>query len=135
MKRIILLFFSYLAVLTPLACTRIEPLKVGDAVWAQWTPQLWYRGRIEAACERGFKIRFDAQDEKCSPPTELAKDITPTRTPPDVGMAVLAPGGGDTYRRAKVLAKSGWKYEVEFEDGSRGSFTLKELRLPFVAQP
>lgn len=135
MRRIIYLFFMYLTICSTSACGRIEPLKVGDAVWAQWTPQLWYRGRIEAPCERGFKIRFDAQDEKCSPPAELAKDITPTRATLDPGMVVLAPGGSDAYRRAKVIAESGWKYEVEFEDGSRGSFSLKELRLPFAAQP
>lgn len=128
-----LLLFSCLAVYLGFGCARIEPLKPGDAVWAQWTPELWYHGRIESTCERGFKIRFDAQDEKCSPPEELAKDITPTRLAMNSGTRVLAPSPEGYYRRAVVLDEKGWKYEVEFVDGARGEFQIKELRVPFVS--
>jgi len=128
-----LLLFSYLAIFIGFGCARIEPLKPGDAVWAEWTPELWYHGHIESTCERGFKIRFDAQDEKCSPPEELAKDITPTRMAMNSGMPVLVPSPEGFYRRAKVLEEKGWKYQVEFLDGLRGEFPIKELRLPFVS--
>lgn len=131
MRLIKFMFFNYLALCCFSACGKIPPLKIGDAVWAQWTSSLWYHGRIEASCERGFKIRFDAQDEKCSSPNEIAKDITPTRQALASGMSVLAPGEGDAYVKAKIIQESGWKYEVEFEGGTRGSFSLKDLRLPY----
>ncbi|MFO1464112.1 MAG: hypothetical protein U1F66_10075 [bacterium] len=130
MKKILSIFISYLAIGAGWACQPIQDLKVGDAVWAQWTPQLWYHGRIEAECGRGFKIRFDAQDEKCSPVEEIAKDITPTRTGVQAGMAVLAPQGDGSYVRAQVLEERGWKYAVRYKDGSTGEFSLKELRVP-----
>jgi len=131
MRRNLSLFIGYLAIFLLSACGAIRELKVGDAVWAQWTPGLWYHGRIEAECERGFKIRFDAQDEKCCVPQEVAKDVTPTRTALQSGMQVLAPNADGTYTRAQVLAEDGWKFAVQFSDGGKSEFSLKDLRLPF----
>ena len=134
MNKIISLFFIYLTLSVPTGCVPIEELKAGDAVWAQWTPGLWYHGRIEAKCEGGFKIRFDAQDEKCNPSEQVAKDITPTRLTLQPGMALLAPRGQGTYGTAEFLQKKGWNVLVRFEDGSSGEFSLQELRRPFQAR-
>ena len=122
-------FLSFLWIFFPMACGPSNKLRAGDAVWIQWTPQIWYRGRIETTCDGGFKVRFDDQDEKCSPPQFLAKDISPTRINLESGMRVLAQKESRIYAPAKILEKKGLDYRVEFEDGQIIEVPLRLLRL------
>lgn len=125
MKRSLLI----LGFLACLACGSATKLRPGDAVWIQWTPQIWYHGRIESRCEGGFKVRFDDQDEKCASPSMLAKDISPTRVHLEVGMAVLAQKEPRIYVPAKILEKNGLNYRIQFEDGQIIETPLRLLRL------
>ena len=111
------------------ACIGSSRLRPGDAVWVQWTPQIWYHGRIETTCEGGFKVRFDDQDEKCSPPELLAKDISPTRVTLEPGMRVLAQRDPRSYAPAKILEKNGLSFRVEFDDGQVTDAPLRLLRI------
>ena len=125
MRFAVLIFSCFLA----LACFRAGELRPGDAVWIQWVPGIWYHGRIEAPCAGGFKVRFDDQDEKCSPPEALAKDISPTRVALEPGMEVLAQKEARIYSPAKILEKKGLNYRVEFGDGEVTEAPLRLLRL------
>lgn len=118
-----------LAILALAACIRSGDLRPGDAVWIQWTPQVWYHGRIERECEGGFKVRFDDQDEKCSPPSQLSKDISPTRVNLEPGMRVLAQKDPRIYAPAKILEKTALHYRVQFDDGQISEAPLRLLRL------
>jgi len=124
LKRL-LLIFGILA-LSGCFSNRLRP---GDAVWIQWTPQIWYHGRIESLCEGGFKVRFDDQDEKCSPASMLSKDISPTRVRLEAGMAVLAPKEPRIYVPAKILERRGLNFRVQLEDGQVIDAPLRLLRL------
>ncbi len=112
-----------------MGCGSPTQLRPGDAVWIQWTPQIWYHGRIESPCQGGFKVRFDDQDEKCSPPDLLAKDVSPTRVALEPEMRVLAQKEPRVYAPAKVLEKNGLHYRVEFEDGQIAEAPLRLLRI------
>lgn len=111
------------------ACFSPTELRPGDAVWIQWTPQIWYHGRIESPCEGGFKVRFDDQDEKCSPPQSLAKDVSPTRVALEPGMRVLAQKEPRIYAPARILEKNGLDFRVQFDDGQATLAPLRLLRL------
>lgn len=123
-------FFIFACLWAFLSCTRLETLQPGDAVWVQWTPEIWYHGRIEAACERGFKVRLDDQDEKCSPLTELAKDITPTRSKIQAQTNLLCRKGDGQYYPCLLLHRDGLHFKVRFSDQNEARLPLNDLRIP-----
>lgn len=103
---------------------------VREQVWAEWVPPLWYRGKIEGRCERGLRVRFEQQDEKCNSMEQMAEDFAPRREDVKVGAQVLVPGEEASERlEARVKEIRAQTYRVRLSDGSEQEHILKDLRL------
>ena len=125
--------FRYLAVCLLLAaCARTEGLKVGDAVWAEWTPNLWYHGALDSICDRGFKVRFDDQDEKCNSPEQILRDFAPAQQEVRVGMTLLAKSADGPCYMGQVEALRGLRYLIRYYNGQEAELSVDDLRLPPV---
>ena len=42
-----------------------DELISGVSVFAEWSANSWYHGKVDSACDGGFMILFDDGDTKC----------------------------------------------------------------------
>ena len=113
--------------------TRILPSasvasKVGDVVWAQWTPNSYYHGKIDKACDAGLHVAFDDGDQDCIPAGLIAVDRAPRDADVKAGTRVLAMWNGKLYP-ATVSEATGGTFKVQFDDGATSSVKAADLRL------
>lgn len=106
-----------------------QSFKVGDQVYAEWTPTVWYPGKIDKTCEKGFHVAFNDGDEKCASAQELIADVTPKASDVKVGTRVIAQWANGPFYTASVTAISGDQYSIVYSDKTPGVKTLNELRL------
>ncbi len=128
MKRtivIVLLVVAALTVTVALAAT----LKVGDVVFAEWTTNGWYHGKITKTCAVGFHILFDDGDQKCCTPAQIVKDIVPTPDKVKVGTKVLAQWSNGRFCPGSVTAISAGNYSIHFDDGDNGIVKIEQIRV------
>jgi hypothetical protein len=104
-------------------------LKVGDVVYAEWTSNGWYHGKIDKACQGGWHIAYDDGDQKCCTPAQIAKDVVPPANKVTVGAAVLAQWSDQKYYPGTVSAIAGGDYSINFNDGDKGKVKLAQIRL------
>lgn len=103
--------------------------KPGEAVYAEWTPNGWYHGKIDKQCEVGWHIAFDDGDRKCCTPAQIVKDVVPDASKVKVGSKVLAQWQNNRFYPGKVSAISGGVYSISFDDGDKGTAKLSQIRL------
>lgn len=102
--------------------------KVGDKVWAQWKPNAWYHGTIDAPCDWGVHVKFDDGDQGCFPRELVAVDqpIAPANLVP--GTRVLAIWSNGKYYPATVTGKpAGGKVDVFFDDRTPFKADIKTI--------
>ena len=104
-------------------------LKVGDIVWAEWTTNGWYHGKIDKTCPAGFHVKFDDGDQKCCSTAQIAKDTPPSANAVSVGTKVLAQWQGGKYYPGTVGSISGGNYAINFDDGDNATVKLSQIRL------
>jgi hypothetical protein len=102
--------------------------KEGDVVWAEWTINDWYHGKIARKTASGYEIKFDDGDTA----TVAGSKIAPDRAPKGdllKGTRVLAKWSDDKFYPGKVAdRKADGSYAVDFDDGSKGPAKLSDLR-------
>jgi len=103
--------------------------KIGDAVYAEWTPNGWYHGKIDKICSAGWHIQFDDGDQKCCTLSQIVKDVVPPKSKVKVGSKVLAQWSNGRFYPGKVKAIAGNVYTIAFNDGDTGTATLAQIRL------
>ncbi|NLH49655.1 MAG: DUF4537 domain-containing protein [Myxococcales bacterium] len=104
-------------------------LKVGDVVYAEWSANGWYHGKIDKSCQGGWHIAFDDGDQKCCTPAQIAKDVVPPAAQVKVGTKVLAQWSDQKYYPGTVSAIAGGDYSIHFDDGDNGKVKLAQIRL------
>jgi len=105
------------------------PPKVGQVVYAEWTPNGWYHGKITKTCEAGWHVLFDDGDQKCCTAAQIVKDIVPKPAKVKVGSKVLAVWSNGKFYPGKVSAISAGVYSIAFDDGDNGTANLSQIRL------
>lgn len=103
--------------------------KVGDPVFAEWTTNGWYHGKIDKQCEAGWHIAFDDGDQKCCTPQQIVLDIVPKAAKVKVGAKVLAQWSNMRYYPGTVKAITGGNYAIHYDDGDEGTVQLSQIRL------
>lgn len=107
---------------------------VGDRVWAQWTPNAWFPGRVGRTAEVGLHIEFDDGDRADRPASLAAVDRAPQADQVKVGSRVLARWTDDRFYPATVTVIDGGSFAVRFDDQDRRTVGLADLRL-MAARP
>ncbi|MDP8225593.1 MAG: DUF4537 domain-containing protein [Candidatus Lernaella stagnicola] len=102
---------------------------VGHAVYAEWTANGWYHGKIAKKCDAGWHIAFDDGDQKCCAPSQIVIDVVPPKAMVKVGVKVLAKWSDGRYYPGTVSAINGNKYSIAFNDGDQGTVSRNQLRL------
>lgn len=102
--------------------------KVGDKVWAQWTPNSWYHGTVDKTCEWGLHVKFDDGDQGCFHLSLIAKEVPMPATAVKVGARVLAKwSNGRLYPATITGAVQGAQVPVFFDDRTPFTTTVKDL--------
>jgi len=106
-----------------------EPEK-DDAVWAEWKPNEWYRGKVTKKDKGEFDILFDDGDKATVKAGQIALDKGITKKDAKEGIAVLAKFKKGNYYPGKIakVTEDG-TYEIKFDDGDEDTVTLDELRI------
>ena len=102
---------------------------VGQAVYAEWTPNGWYHGKIDVSCATGWHIAFDDGDQKCCTPQQIVLDVVPKPAAVKVGAKVLAQWTNQRFYPGKVSAINGDNYSITFDDGDKGTVKIAQIRL------
>ncbi len=109
--------------------TGLPRAELGSVVWAEWTENDWYRGRIDRVDgEDALNVAFDDGDEATVSRSKIALDSAPEAEHVHVGSRVLASWWGSLYPAA-VSSIEGDTYKVAFDDGAKGKSKLKNLKL------
>lgn len=106
-----------------------QSFKIGDQVFAEWTPKVWYSGKIDAKCDKGFHVAYKDGDQKCVSTQELIADNVPTADEVKVGTNIIAQWANGPYYNASVTAISGNQYSILYSDKTSGTKTLAEMRV------
>ncbi len=119
-----------------------QALEVGDAVWAQWTPNDWYPGTLTEETALGFVVVFDdvtdvedvAEDLPASadiPTPLILLNRVPEADQVAVGTRVLARWADDGwyYPATVVTDAEDGLYNVAFDDRDVGIVDLTQIRL------
>jgi len=111
--------------------------KVGDVVFAQWRPNNWYHGKVDATCPLGLHIAFDDGDEVCVHPSLVAVDAAPADPKAlKPGLRVLARWSDERFYPATVKLVAPEGVAVGFDDRAERTLQAAELRLlPAVSPP
>jgi len=108
-----------------------ETPRVGDPVFAQWTKNAWYHGRVGKHNDEGFHINFDDGDKGVVKARGIALDRVPERKNVGLGLRVLAKWKNDgRYYPGKIdeILTDG-RFRIKFEDGDVGHAPLKDIRI------
>ncbi len=106
-----------------------QSFKVGDQVFAEWTPKVWYPGKIDKTCDKGFNVAYKDGDQRCVSAQELIADVVPTANQVKVGTNVIAQWANGPYYNASVTAVNGTQYSIVYSDSTPGTKTLAEMRI------
>lgn len=106
-----------------------QVLKTGTVVWAEWTPNAWYHGKIASGCDNGYNINFDDGDKKCCTIQQIAVDIAPSKNSVSSGTKVLAKWSNGKFYPGTVNSVSEGSYTIHFDDGDKGSVDISQIRL------
>jgi hypothetical protein len=101
----------------------------GDVVWAEWTSNGWYHGKVDKTCDAGWHVQFDDGDQKCCTGAQIVKDVPPDPSKVKVGSKVLAQWTNQKYYPGKVAAIAGGDYSINFDDGDKGKVKISQIRL------
>ncbi len=104
-------------------------LKAGDIVFAEWTPNGWYHGKIEKKCDIGWHVQFDDGDQKCCHPDTIARDAVPAKNLVRKGSLVLAQWTDGRFYPGVVVSVEGDVYSIQFDDGDSRSVGIEMIRL------
>lgn len=118
-----------LLVVSPALAAGGEGFTPGQAVYAEWTPNGWYHGKITQTCDAGWHILFDDGDQKCCAPAQIVKDVVPNASKVKVGSNVLALWSNGKFYPGKVTAIAAGVYSIAFADGDKGTANLSQIRL------
>ena len=102
----------------------------GSAVWAEWTPNNWYHGKVGAPCEAGYTINFDDGDVKCCARAVIATDTPPPAGLVKTGTRVVAEWTNGRYYPGRITSVDGETYHVNFDDGDQRDVGLHQIRIP-----
>src|SRR5262245_30310888 len=107
-----------------------EAPKVGDPVFAQWTKNDWYHGRVTKKSEEGFHVTFDDGDKGVVGPRKIALDKVPNKSDVKLGTRVVArwKADGRFYPGKVDEIGSDGRYRIKFEDGDVGHAKIKDIR-------
>jgi len=104
-----------------------QPAYVGAIVWAQWTPNSWYHGRVARTCPGGLHVQFDDGDVACRSFAQIAVDQGARTVHPNA--RVLAPWRNGRFYPGRVVSRfPNGLYQIRFDDGAVGSVALRSLR-------
>jgi hypothetical protein len=104
--------------------------KVGDVVWAEWVPNMWYHGKIGKIEGGKYHIDFDDGDKKAVEINKIAPDRAPAATDVKVGTPVLAKFRNLAFFPGKISqVMQGGQYGIQFDDGDTDVVPLVNLRL------
>lgn len=131
MKRYSLVFLAaaLLLVSVNFACSGGQKKQRDNAVFAEWVVNGWYHGSQGEACGNGFMIYFDDGDKKCCAATVIVKDIIPYPSSVTAGKKVLAEWTNGKYYPGTVSSISGDSYNINFDDGDKGTVRIDQIRL------
>ncbi|MDP8255476.1 MAG: hypothetical protein P9M14_06995 [Candidatus Alcyoniella australis] len=105
---------------------KIDP---GTAVFAEWTSNGWFHGKVTGPCAAGFQILFDDGDQKCCALMQIAVDMVPAAADVQVGTKVIAQWSDGRFYPGTVGAINGNKYDIQYNDGDKGTLGLSQIRL------
>jgi len=113
-----------------LAPDALPPVRaaVGDVVFAQWKPNAWYHGKVDATCDLGLHVAFDDGDLGCYAPALVVVDKAPAEAPKP-GARVLAVWSDGKFYPATVTAAAADGLSVGYDDGATGKVAPKDVRL------
>ncbi len=104
--------------------------KPGDRVWAQWTPNGWYPGKVGRTVDVGLHIEFDDGDKADLPVSLVALDRNPAANAVIMGSRVLALWHDNRYYPGTVTSIANQRYDIAFDDGdARKGLTIDQIRL------
>lgn len=130
MKRGLTILFLMLAAAAFTALYAASAVKSGDTVFAEWVKNGWYHGTVGDRCNgTGYMINFDDGDVKCCTPDKIVRDTVPAKTDVLPGKRVLAQWSDGRYYPGKVSVISDGKFNIDFDDGDKGTVDLAQVRL------
>ncbi len=100
-----------------------------EAVFAEWTTNGWFHGKIAKKCEAGWFIFFDDGDKKCCTVSQIVRDVVPNAKNVKVGSKVLAQWKDNRFYPGTVSAIKKDGYAISFKDGDKRTVKLSQIRL------
>ncbi len=104
-------------------------IKIGDVVWAQWKPNVWYHGKVAKVHPIGFHVTFDDGDRMDLPASLIVSDRIVAAEQLKKGIRVLARWNDGKYYPGTVTGSKGRKYDIRFDDGDGKAVDLNNIRL------
>ncbi|MBT3276109.1 MAG: hypothetical protein HN368_23375 [Spirochaetales bacterium] len=98
-------------------------------VYAEWSSNSWYRGKISSSCPEGYLVLFDDGAEKCCTQWEIVLDESPEKDEAQVNTAVLAEWSNGRFYPGIIAAISEDEYKIQYDDGDISVVKLSQLRL------
>src|SRR5437764_40972 len=124
MTRKVLWLIALVVLLFPSIAAADVP-KVGDKVWAMWTPEEpWYQGKAAKACAIGLHVVFDDGDKADRPVTLIAVDRAPKKKQVKTGTRVLALWTDERLYPGTVTKIGKDTFDIQFDDGSNRAVGL-----------
>ena len=121
------LTLAILALTLSTQSARAQPAYVGAVVWAQWTPNSWYHGRVDRTCPGGLHVQFDDGDQACRSFAQIAVDQGARLVRPNA--RVLAPWRNGKMYPGRVTARlPNGLFQVRFDDGDSRAVALGSMR-------
>lgn len=103
---------------------------VGDQVYGEWTTKVWYPGKINKTCEKGFNIIYNDGDEKCLSKEELIMDTIPGSAEIKAGNKVIAQYMNGPFYEATVIGIHEDRCQVAYAfDKQVATKKLSEVRI------
>ncbi len=106
-----------------------QALKIGDLVLAEWSPKIWYPGKIESVCEKGFNVHYDDGDKRCLSSDAIIHNKVPSNKKIKVGTHILAQWSKGPFYEGVITGVIGGQYSVQYYDRTSANHYLSELRL------
>ncbi len=132
MKRISFAFM-YLFIFLSMPVFGQVKLAKGTAVFAEWSSNNWYHGKIASTCADGYQVLFDDGDTKCCSLKEIALDKVPSAAEVKANTPVLAEWSNGSYYPGVIASFKGGKYKIDYDDGDTAVVSLSQLRIRTVA--